>query len=134
MIATENGYNLYVGGNGGSNPIHAELLAADIDEDTVLKYLDRYIMYYILTAERLERTAVWQQKLPGGKAGGGPIEHLKEVIIEDSLGVCEELDRRMNFLVESYHDEWVRGRNASHGWRFSICCSNCRFVSLNSTG
>jgi len=108
MIATENGYNLYVGGNGGSNPVHAQLLAADIDEDTVLKYLDRYIMYYILTAERLERTAVWQQKLPSGKTGGGPIEHLKEVIIEDSLGICEELDRRMAFLVETYHDEWVR--------------------------
>ncbi|KAL3944790.1 MAG: hypothetical protein SGBAC_001113 [Bacillariaceae sp.] len=107
MIATENGYNLYVGGNGGSNPVHALLLATDIDEDTVLKYLDRYIMYYILTADKLERTAVWQAKLPSGKNGGGPIEHLKEVIIEDSLGICEELDTRMQYLVETYHDEWA---------------------------
>ncbi|KAG7344800.1 assimilatory nitrite reductase NADPH large subunit [Nitzschia inconspicua] len=107
MIATENGYNLYVGGNGGTSPVHAQLLAADIDEDTVLKYLDRYIMYYILTADRLERTAVWQAKLPSGKNGGGPIEHLKEVIIEDSLGICDELDRRMQYLVDTYHDEWA---------------------------
>lgn len=107
MIATENGYNLYVGGNGGVNPVHAELLAADIDEDTVIKYLDRYIMYYILTADRLERTAPWQAKLPSGKNGGGPIEHLKEVIIEDSLGICDELDRRMQHLVDTYHDEWA---------------------------
>jgi len=107
MIATENGYNLYVGGNGGANPVHAELLASDIDEDTVLKYLDRYLMYYILTADRLERTAPWQQKLPSGKNGGGPIEHLKEVIIEDSLGICDELDRRMQYLVDTYHDEWA---------------------------
>jgi nitrite reductase (NADH) large subunit len=107
MIATENGYNLYVGGNGGANPVHAELLAADIDEETVIKYLDRYIMYYILTADRLERTAVWQAKLPPGKTGGGPIEHLKEVIIEDSLGICAELDRRMQYLVDTYHDEWA---------------------------
>ena len=107
MIATENGYNLYVGGNGGTNPVHAQLLATDIDEDTVIKYLDRYIMYYILTADRLERTAVWQSKLPSGKNGGGPIEHLKEVIIEDSLGICDELDRRMGHLVDTYHDEWV---------------------------
>ena len=107
MIATENGYNLYLGGNGGTNPVHAELFATDIDEDTVLKYLDRYIMYYILTADRLERTAPWQAKLPWGKNGGGPIEHLKEVIIEDSLGICEELDRRMEHLVETYHDEWA---------------------------
>lgn len=107
MIATENGYNLYVGGNGGTNPVHAELLAADIDEETVLKYLDRYLMYYILTADKLERTAPWQQKLPSGKNGGGPIEHLKEVIIEDSLGICDELDRRMEHLVTTYHDEWA---------------------------
>mmetsp|Transcript_29941 Transcript_29941/g.49701 ORF Transcript_29941/g.49701 Transcript_29941/m.49701 type:complete len:1117 (+) Transcript_29941:245-3595(+) len=107
MIATENGYNLYVGGNGGTNPVHAQLLATDIDEDTVIKYLDRYIMYYILTADKLERTAVWQQKLPSGKSGGGPIEHLREVIIEDSLGICDELDRRMEYLVDTYHDEWA---------------------------
>lgn len=107
MIATENGYNLYLGGNGGVNPVHAELFATDIDEDTVIKYLDRYLMYYILTADRLERTAPWQAKLPDGKNGGGPIEHLKEVIIEDSLGICDELDRRMQHLVDTYHDEWV---------------------------
>ena len=107
MIATENGYNLYVGGNGGVNPVHAQLLAADIDEETVIKYLDRYIMYYILTADKLERTAPWQAKLPNGKNGGGPIEHLKEVIIEDSLGICAELDKRMQHLVDSYHDEWA---------------------------
>ena len=107
MIATEKGYNLYVGGNGGAKPVHAELLATDIDEDTVLKYLDRYLMYYILTADKLERTAPWQAKLPSGKNGGGPIEHLKEVIIEDSLGIVAELDSRMQYLVDSYHDEWA---------------------------
>jgi nitrite reductase (NADH) large subunit len=83
------------------------LFATDIDEDTVIRYLDRYIMYYILTADRLEQTAVWQRKLPSGKNGGGPIEHLKEVIIEDSLGMNAELDRRMQHLVDTYHDEWV---------------------------
>ncbi|KAL9191510.1 hypothetical protein ACHAXT_001216 [Thalassiosira profunda] len=107
MIATEHGYNLYVGGNGGVNPVHAQLFATDIDEDTVIQYLDRYIMYYILTADKLERTAPWQAKLPSGKNGGGPIEHLKEVIIEDSLGICDELDRRMQHLVDTYHDEWA---------------------------
>lgn len=109
MIATENGYNLYVGGNGGVNPVHAELLAADIDEDTVLKYVDRYLMYYILTADKLERTAPWQRKLPNGKNGGGPIEHLKEVIIEDSLGICNELDKRMAHLVDTMLTEPAEG-------------------------
>ncbi len=96
-----------MGGNGGTNPVHAQLFATNIDEDTVIKYLDRYIGYYILTADRLERTAPWQARLPNGKNGGGPIEHLKEVIIEDSLGICDELDRRMQHLVDTYHDEWA---------------------------
>jgi nitrite reductase (NADH) large subunit len=134
MIATENGYNLYVGGNGGSNPVHAQLLAADIDEATVLKYLDRYIMYYILTADRLERTAVWQAKLPSGKNGGGPIEHLKEVIIEDSLGICDELDRRMQHLVDTYHDEWVSAFRECREAIVRVYSDSSRHCSLCTTG
>ena len=133
MIATENGYNLYVGGNGGATPVHAELLAADIDEDTVIKYVDRYLMYYILTADKLERTAAWQKKLPSGKNGtGGPIEHLKEVIIEDSLEICEELDKRMGLLVETYHDEWVSNNNNNKEiYSFLLHLVSCSFLFLN---
>ena len=137
MIATEHGYNLYVGGNGGALPVHAELLAADIDEDTVIKYLDRYIMYYILTADKLERTAVWQRKLPSGKNGGGPIEHLKEVIIEDSLGICDELDNRMQYLVDTYHDEWVSAASGIFKPLISFgfpCISHWLLLSLHITG
>ena len=57
LIATEKGYNLYVCGNGGSKPRHADLLAADLDEETALKYIDRFLMYYIMTADRLTRTS-----------------------------------------------------------------------------
>jgi nitrite reductase (NADH) large subunit len=100
LIATENGWNLYVCGNGGANPRHATLLAADLDEETALKYIDRFIMYYIQTADRLTRTSVWLEKMEGG------IEFLRDVIIHDRLGICEELERQMQFLVDSYQCEW----------------------------
>jgi nitrite reductase (NADH) large subunit len=100
LIATEKGWNLYVCGNGGANPRHALLLAADRDEETALKYIDRFIMYYIQTADRLTRTAVWLEKMEGG------IEFLRDVIINDRLGICEELERQMQFLVDSYQCEW----------------------------
>ena len=87
--------------------IKYKIVQSDIDDETVLKYIDRYLMYYILTADKLERTAAWQKKLPDGTNGGGPIEHLKEVVIEDSLGICDELVRRMQLLVDTNHDEWV---------------------------
>jgi nitrite reductase (NADH) large subunit len=101
LIATEKGYNLYVCGNGGVNPRHADLLAADLDEDTALKYIDRFIMYYIQTADRLTRTSVWLEKMDGG------IEYLRDVIIHDRLGICAELERQMQFLVDTYKCEWA---------------------------
>jgi nitrite reductase (NADH) large subunit len=100
IIATEKGWNVYVCGNGGAKPRHADLLASDLDEETTIKYLDRFLMYYIATADRLTRTSVWLDKLPGG------IEHLRDVVIRDSLGLCEELERQMQYLVDTYRCEW----------------------------
>ena len=101
LIATEKGYNLYVCGNGGSKPRHAELLAADLDEATAIKYLDRFLMYYVQTADRLTRTSVWLENMPGG------VEYLKEVVIHDKLGICAELERLMQNVVDTYHCEWA---------------------------
>jgi len=100
VIATENGWNLYVCGNGGMKPQHAFLLAEDIDKETLIKYLDRFLMFYIRTANRLERTANWFNKLEGG------INYLKQVVIHDSLGIAEELEQEMAHLINTYQCEW----------------------------
>ncbi|MEO8497415.1 MAG: nitrite reductase small subunit NirD, partial [Planctomycetota bacterium] len=100
LVATETGYNLYVCGNGGAKPRHAELLATDLDEETAVRYIDRFMVYYIRTADKLNRTAVWVEKMEGG------IEHLKDVIINDSLGICAELEEQMQYLVDTYKCEW----------------------------
>jgi nitrite reductase (NADH) large subunit len=112
LIATEKGWNLYVCGNGGAKPRHADLLAADLDEDTAIKYMDRFLMYYIQTADRLTRTAVWLEKMDGG------VEYLKEVIIKDRLGICDELERQMQFLVDTYKCEWKEVVNDPERRRF----------------
>ena len=101
IIATEKGWNLYVCGNGGAKPRHADLLAADIDEETCIKYIDRFLMYYTQTADRLTRTSVWLEKMEGG------MEALKEVIINDRLGICDELEKQMQFFVDTYQCEWA---------------------------
>lgn len=100
IIATEKGWNLYVGGNGGSKPQHAQLLATDIDKETCIKYLDRFLMFYINTADSLTRTATWLNKMEGG------LSYLKNVIINDSLGINDQLEAEMQALVNSYHCEW----------------------------
>ena len=101
LIATEHGYNLYVCGNGGSKPRHAELLANDLDEETALRCVDRFLMYYIMTADRLTRTAVWCEKLEGG------LDHIRDVVVHDKLGIAAELDAMMNHLVDTYQCEWA---------------------------
>src|SRR6185369_14247062 len=100
VIATEKGFNLYVCGNGGMKPQHAVLLAADLAEDTLIRYLDRFLMFYVRTADRLQRTAAWFNNLEGG------IEYLRQVLIEDSLGLCAELEADMARIVDSYRCEW----------------------------
>ena len=101
LVATEKGYSLYVCGNGGAKPRHAELLAADIDAATAIKYMDRFLIYYIQTADRLTRTSVWMENLPGG------IEYLRDVLVHDKLGICEEMERQMQYLVDTYKCEWA---------------------------
>ncbi|WP_149361235.1 nitrite reductase large subunit NirB [Lolliginicoccus suaedae] len=101
VIATERGWNLYVGGNGGQTPKHAVLLASDLDDETLIKYIDRYLMFYIRTADRLQRTAPWQESLDGG------IDYVRQVVCEDSLGLADELEAAMAKHVVGYKDEWA---------------------------
>ncbi|MGX7731929.1 nitrite reductase large subunit NirB [Rhodococcus sp. 2H158] len=100
VIATENGWNLYVCGNGGQSPKHAQLLAGGLDDETLVKYIDRFLMFYVRTADRLQRTAPWLESLEGG------LEHLRAVVCEDSLGIGDELEAAMAKHVAGYRDEW----------------------------
>ena len=89
VIATADGWNLYVGGNGGATPAHAQLLAKDLDDETLIRYIDRYFMYYIRTADRLQRTARWQEELDGG------IKRVEDVVVHDTLGIAADLEAAM---------------------------------------
>ncbi|RAN99698.1 Nitrite reductase (NADH) [Micromonospora noduli] len=100
IIATETGWNLYVGGNGGFRPRHADLFATDLSTEALIRLIDRFLIYYIRTADRLQRTAGWIEAMDGG------LDHLRSVIVDDSLGLCEDLDAAMARHVSSYSDEW----------------------------
>jgi nitrite reductase (NADH) large subunit len=105
VIATEKGWNLYVCGNGGMKPRHADLLAADLDRDTLIRYIDRFLMFYIRTADRLQRTSVWLQNFEGG------IEYVRQVVIEDELGIAAELEADMARVIDTYECEWKKAIN-----------------------
>ncbi|WP_329387933.1 nitrite reductase large subunit NirB [Streptomyces sp. NBC_01716] len=101
IIATAEGWNLYVGGNGGAEPRHADLLARDLDDESLVRLIDRFLMFYIRTADRLERTSAWLGRIEGG------LDHVRDVVVHDSLGLCDELERLMADHVTGYRDEWA---------------------------
>ncbi len=132
LIASDKGWNIYVGGNGGTRPRHATIFATDVPPSKVvrcvvttcalcktpakrrllrLRYIDRYLMYYIQTADRLQRTAPWLDALEGG------IEKLRRVIIDDELGICHQLDKDMDALVGTFECEWTRVVNEPERWK-----------------
>ncbi|MBW8482787.1 nitrite reductase large subunit NirB [Actinomadura parmotrematis] len=100
VIATEKGWNLYLAGNGGMRPRHADLFATDLTDAELVRYIDRFLMFYIRTADRLQRTASWLEGLEGG------LDYLRAVIVDDALGICAELDAAMERHVGAYSDEW----------------------------
>ncbi|GAP78400.1 MULTISPECIES: nitrite reductase large subunit NirB [Brachybacterium] len=101
VIATHRGWNLYVGGNGGAQPAHAQLLVEDLDDETLQRCIDRFLILYIREADKLQRTARWVEEYPGG------IDELRRVIVEDSLGIGEELEAAMQRHTDTYVDEWA---------------------------
>ena len=100
VIATDKGWNLYVCGNGGMKPRHAELLASDLAQDDLVRLIDRFLMFYVRTADRLQRTSTWRDNLDGG------LDYLKDVLLHDSLGIGAELDAQMAHVVATYRCEW----------------------------
>ena len=100
IIATENGWNLYVSGNGGMKPRHGDLFATDLDDETLVKYIDRYLMFYVRTADRLTRTSVWLENLEGG------LPYMEKIVKDDHLGINAELEKQMQNVVDTYQCEW----------------------------
>ncbi|WP_411728517.1 nitrite reductase large subunit NirB [Methyloglobulus sp.] len=100
VIATETGWNLYVCGNGGMKPRHADLFATSLDKETLIKYIDRFLIFYVRTANRLQRTSVWMENMEGG------LDYLKAVVIDDKLGLCGQLEQQMEHVINTYHCEW----------------------------
>ncbi len=102
VIATENGWNLYTCGNGGMKPRHADLFATGLSDEMLIRYIDRILMFYIRTADRLQRTSVWFENLEGG------LDYLRSVVIDDKLGMCADLEREMQHVIGTYECEWKK--------------------------
>ncbi|KAF3976864.1 MAG: nitrite reductase large subunit [Methylococcales symbiont of Iophon sp. n. MRB-2018] len=100
VIATESGWNLYVCGNGGMKPRHGDLFATNLDKETLIKYIDRILVFYVRSADRMQRTSIWMENMEGG------LDYLKSIVIEDKLNICDKLEAQMQHVIDTYQCEW----------------------------
>jgi nitrite reductase (NADH) large subunit len=98
-------FGLYVCGNGGMKPRHAELIATSLTKPELVKLIDRFLMFYVRTADRLQRTSTWRDNLEGG------LDYLKGVLLQDTLGLGAALEAQMQHVVDTYQCEWKTAVN-----------------------
>jgi nitrite reductase (NADH) large subunit len=76
------------------------MLASDLTKERLIQLIDRFLMFYVRTADRLQRTSTWRESLEGG------LDYLKSVVVDDSLRLAAELEAQMQHVVDTYQCEW----------------------------
>ncbi|MCM3102930.1 nitrite reductase large subunit NirB [Staphylococcus warneri] len=74
VISVENGFQLYIGGNGGTEVTKGQLLTTVETEDEVIRFCGALMQYYRETGIYAERTAPWLERLG--------FENVKEVLLD----------------------------------------------------
>ncbi|HBY83690.1 nitrite reductase large subunit NirB [Staphylococcus sp.] len=74
VISVENGFQLYIGGNGGTEVTKGQLLTTVETEDEVIRICGALMQYYRETGIYSERTAPWLERLG--------FENVKEVLLD----------------------------------------------------
>lgn len=74
VISVENGFQLYIGGNGGTEVTKGQLLTTVETEDEVIRICGALMQYYRETGIYAERTAPWLERLG--------FENVKEVLLD----------------------------------------------------
>ena len=99
-VAIEGGqWEIYLGGAAGSSVRKGDLLCTVDSHEDVLKYMGRFIQYYRENGKYLERSYGFVERVG--------IEHLQDVLLEDSLGICDRLDAEIEAAVAAYKDPWA---------------------------
>ncbi|WP_066056463.1 nitrite reductase large subunit NirB [Robertmurraya korlensis] len=95
-IGIDGGWELYIGGNGGTHVRGGDLLYKVKTEEEVIEITSAYLQYYRETANYLERTSAWVERVG--------LEHVREVL--DDKEKRKELSARMDKALSVIEDPW----------------------------
>lgn len=96
VVGIDGGWELYVGGNGGTHLRAGDLLMKVKTNEEVLEYAGAYLQYYRETANYLERTSAWLERVG--------LSHVQSVLNDPEKR--QELNHRMNETLSVHKDPW----------------------------
>lgn len=96
VVGIDGGWELYVGGNGGTHLRAGDLLMKVKTNEEVLEYAGAYLQYYRETANYLERTSAWLERVG--------LSHVQSVLNDPEKR--QELNGRMNETLSVHKDPW----------------------------
>ncbi|EGQ3132229.1 NAD(P)/FAD-dependent oxidoreductase [Staphylococcus pseudintermedius] len=89
VIGVENGFQIYVGGNGGTTVEVAEHLTTVPTEDDVIKLCGAYMQYYRETANYAERTAPWLRRIGFDQVKAVVLDPEKQQALYDRIMIAK---------------------------------------------
>ncbi|MFX3622489.1 MAG: nitrite reductase large subunit NirB [Ectobacillus sp.] len=101
VIGVENGFQIYVGGNGGTELKEAKLLTTVKTDEEVLRIAAAFVQYYRETGIYLERTAPWLERMG--------FDHVKEVMMDEEK--VQALNERFEEAIAKYKEPWEEAVN-----------------------
>lgn len=96
VVGVDGAWEMYVGGNGGTHLRAADLLFKLKTDDQLVEMIGAFLQYYRETANYLERTSAWVDRLG--------IDHIREVLSE--AGKVQELNQRLDEALSIIQDPW----------------------------
>ena len=96
FVGVDDGYEVYVGGNGGTDLRAGDLLGKVRNDEEALELTSAYLQYYRETAQYLERTSKWLERVG--------LDHIKEVLASEETR--KSLNQRLDATLSRYRDPW----------------------------
>jgi len=111
-VAIDGGkWEIYVGGAAGGHVRKGDILTVVDSHDAVLLYMGRFMQYYREHAKYLERTYDFVPRIG--------IATLRAILVDDSEGICADLDAAIQNAVDAYVDPWQEAEEPVHPSQFA---------------
>jgi nitrite reductase (NADH) large subunit len=111
VVATEGGeWEVLVGGAAGAHVRKTDVLCRVKTQDEALRVIGRFLIYYRDNAKWVERSYDFVPRVG--------IETIRDIIVNDSLGIGEQLDAEVEKTMAAFVDPWLERDNPVYAGQF----------------